>query len=53
MQTDALAGLSEAHLDRLTEIANTEPPPWFNTDDAHGYVIAMEKIQEFIEGITP
>lgn len=51
-QLDALAGLTEAHLDRLTEIAHADPPRWFSADAADGYTIAMDKIQAFIEGIT-
>ena len=51
-QLDALAGLTEAHLDRLTEIAHTKAPKWFSADAADGYLIAMDKIQAFIEGIT-
>ena len=51
-QLDALAGLTEARLDRLTEIAHTEAPKWFSADAADGYLIAMDKIQAFIEWIT-
>lgn len=51
-QTDALAELDAAHIDRLHEIAKASPPPWLTADAHEGYLIAMDKILGFIERNT-